>query len=70
MPCASQPNDGGLPNSDAALCLRYQMSQTPWPPSRIPACTASCIWKAGTTEPAATTSNFSRPPVISSTFLA
>ena len=29
MPCASQPNDGGLPNSDAALCLRYQMSQTP-----------------------------------------
>ncbi len=30
----------------------------------------SCIWKAGTTEPATGTSNFSRPPVISSTFSA
>src|SRR6187402_212946 len=42
----------------------------PWPPSSVPLDTASNRPKAGTTEPAGSTSILRSPPVMSLTFLA
>lgn len=67
---ASMPNEGPEPHSATAVFLPYQYATTPWPPSSVPADTASSRSKALTTAPAGSTSILSWPSAISLTLRA
>src|SRR5690606_12667132 len=67
---ASMPNDGPEPHSATAVFLPYQYATPPWPPSSVPADTASSRSNALTTAPAGSTSILSWPSAMSLTLRA